>query len=233
MDDTSTEARQRAMLPPPLNGRPFTSRIPATTLDDIQGGVMRSVYRGVPFQKSPFDIALYLQLLSALKPATVIEIGARFGGSALWFADMLTAQGIEGARVLAVDTHPEVGFTDPRITLMVGDANDLGAVLGEELLAACKRPFLVVEDSSHFHRETTSVLDFFHDRLAPGDYIVVEDGVLAQFSNPFYERYESGPNRGVSDFLARHPGAYALDEALCDFYGFNATYNPNGWLRRL
>ena len=26
--------------------------------------------------------------------------------------------------------------------------------------------------------------------------------------------------------------AYAIDTALCDQFGHNVTYNPNGWLRR-
>lgn len=193
---------------------------------------MRTVYRGVPFFKSPFDIALYLQLLSKQQPATVIEIGTKFGGSALWFADMLFAHGVRGGRVISVDIEQLVQFEDPRITFLWGDANRLREALTDELLSSCPRPFLVIEDSSHHYEETTAVLEFFHERLRPGDYIVVEDGVVSQLIGEHYRRYDHGPNRGVSDFLDRHGDHYQIDTDLCDHYGHNATYNPNGWLRR-
>jgi cephalosporin hydroxylase len=214
-----------------VNGRAFASSIDARVLDRIQAGTMRSVYREVPFFKSPFDIALYLQLLSRLAPRTVIEIGGKFGGSALWFADMLGAQGVD-ARVLSVDIEPLAKFTDPRITFLRGDAKRLDEVLPASLLQSCPRPWLVVEDSSHHYPESIAVLDYFHAHLQQGDYIVVEDGVVSQLTGAHYRQYQDGPNRAVADFLARHGDAYEIDTGLCDRYGHNATYNPNGWLRR-
>jgi cephalosporin hydroxylase len=212
--------------------RDFSSTVPSPVLDGIQGGVMRSVYRGVPFLKSPFDIGLYLQLLSRLRPRTIIEIGCRFGGSALWFADMMAAHGVT-PRVITVDLDPQMPYEDPRIHVLVGDAADLGACLPPELLTKAPRPWLVIEDSSHFYHHSLAVLEFFHPLLKPGDYIVVEDGVVAHLPGEQYIQYENGPNRAVADFLAREGAGYRLDTELCDFYGRNATYNPNGWLQRL
>lgn len=222
-------------LPPRVveaHGRPFASSVPGQILEQIQAGVMRTVYRGVPFFKSPFDIALYLQLLSKLRPRTVIEIGTKAGGSALWFADMLSVAGGDEARILSVDITPVATIQDPRITFLAGDAKDLGAVLREDLLARCPRPWLVVEDSSHLYPEVAAVLAFFHDRLRSGDYMVVEDGVVSQLTAARYAAYGDGPNRAVADFLASHRDSYSIDAALCDHYGRNVTYNPNGWLRR-
>jgi cephalosporin hydroxylase len=216
-----------------VRGRDFASAIPVPVLDAIQKGTMRTCYRGVPFFKSPFDISLYLQLLSRLAPRTVIEIGSKFGGSALWFADMMTAQGIAGARVLSVDIQPQAGFTDPRIDFLQGDATCLGEVLRPELLAACPHPWLVVEDSSHHYEQSIAVLEYFDGFLQPGDYIVVEDGVVAQLSGEHYQQYDNGPNRAVAAFLAKRGESYGIDDALCDQFGHNATYNPNGWLKRL
>lgn len=216
----------------PVQGREFGSSVPAETLDRIQLGTLRSVYRNVPFYKSPFDIGLYLQLLSRLAPRTVVEIGASHGGSALWFADMLAAQGIEDPRVVSVDIEAQATFTDPRIRFMQGDARRLEAVLTPELLGDLPRPWLVIEDSSHYFQETIATLDFFHPFLQSGDYIVVEDGVVSQLTGPHYRQYQHGPNRGVFQFLQRHGDSYDIATELCDHYGYNATYNPNGWLRR-
>lgn len=214
------------------SGRRFVSELPAGILDNVQGGVRRTVYRGVPFYKSPFDISLYLQLLSKLAPRTVIEIGTKFGGSALWFADMLSAHQIADSRVISIDISPQNEFSDTRITFLEGDAKALGDILSPAMLIGLPRPFLVVEDSSHFYPEAMAVLEFFHPYLQGGDYIVVEDGVVTQLTNPHFRVYEDGPSVAVAEFLAAHPDEYEIDTDLCDRFGFNVTYNPNGWLRR-
>lgn len=145
---------------------------------------------------------------------------------------MLTAHGVADPAVLSVDIEPFGHFTDPRITFLQGDAKRLDKVLPPDLLQRCARPFLVIEDSSHHYPETMAVLEYFHAHLQQGDYIVVEDGIVSQLSGAHYRQYQDGPNRGIADFLARHEEAYAIDTALCDQFGHNVTYNPNGWLRR-
>lgn len=212
--------------------RSFVSSINSEVFDNVQNGTMRMVYRNVPFFKSPFDIALYIMLMSQQAPQTVIEIGTKYGGSALWFADMLSAQGAIDARIISVDIEPLANFTDPRITFLKGDARRLDEVLTSEFLQCCPRPWLVIEDSSHYYEETFATLNFFHEHLQSGDYIVVEDGVVAHLSHAHYRQYKNGPSRGVADFLSNHTDSYVIDTALCDMFGYNATYNPNGWLRR-
>jgi cephalosporin hydroxylase len=213
-------------------GRSFSSIIPGAVLDRLQLGTLRQVYRGVPFYKSPFDIALYLNLLSNLRPKTIIEIGTKHGGSALWFADMLTTHGITEGHVYSVDINSLAAFTDPRISFIAGDAKALELAFSADMLRAVPRPLLVIDDSSHMYEDATAVLQFFHLHLNSGDYIVIEDGVLIQFTDPLYDRYKNGPNRAIADFLAQHQD-YAIDEALCDHFGKNVTWNPNAWLRRL
>ena len=216
---------------PPVGNRTFSTSLPPNVIGGIQNGVLRTVYRGVPTLKSPFDIMLYLQLLHALAPRTVFEIGSKYGGSALWFADMLRASHIDG-RVISVDLESTPEVEDPAIEFRRGDALALGAVISAEELATLPRPFLVVEDSAHFFDTTLAVLEFFHPHLQPGEYIVIEDGILSSMDDPFYERYEHGPNRAVAAFLEAHPAEYEIDAEFCDLYGPNVTWSPNGWLRR-
>lgn len=201
-------------------------------LTSVQAGVFRTTYRGVRFWKSPFDVVLYLQVLGTLRPRSVIEIGSKFGGSALWFADMISAAG-ETPRVVSVDLKPPTASNDERISFLAGDALNLGAVLTEEVLAALPRPWLVTEDSAHVEATCTSVLDFFEPRMQSGEYIVIEDGIVADLPDKKYLAYDNGPNRAVAAFLARTQGRYEIDTALCDHFGRNFTYNPNGWLKRL
>ncbi|MGZ4383293.1 MAG: class I SAM-dependent methyltransferase [Gaiellaceae bacterium] len=213
-----------------LPGRPFASGLPTDVLEGIQLGTLAGRYRGVSFLKSPFDVSLYLQLIGRLAPRTIVEIGSREGGSALWFADLLAAHGI-GGRVVSVDRDPPT-LSDPRITFLRGDAENLGAVLTDDLLESLDHPLLVTEDSAHRFETTSAVLEFFHSCLLAGDYVVVEDGILADLPDARYREYENGPNRAVAAFLERHPESYAIDTDLCDRYGYNATWSPNAWLRR-
>lgn len=211
--------------------RNFESAIPRKLLDSIQTGVMRNSYREIPFLKSPFDVCLYMQLIARLRPLTVIEIGTKFGGSALWFADMLTAHGLTG-RVVTVDIDPQVTFVDDRIVVRKGDARSLGETLAEVFLDSLPHPWLVVEDSAHLFETTFAVLQFFDRKLISGDYMVVEDGVVSYLSAKPYRSYKDGPNVALERFLSAHPERYSIDTELCDHFGYNVTYNPNGWLKR-
>jgi cephalosporin hydroxylase len=211
--------------------RALESDLPREMIPALQRGVMHSKYRGIGCLKSPFDMVIYLQLFSRQVPRSIFEIGTRFGGSALWFADMMQSHGVDGS-VVTVDISPPEGFEDPRIRMLKGNASALGETLSPELLGA-PHPWLVIDDSSHMYEDSLAVLRFFHPHLQPGDYIVIEDGVVAFMDPEKYGKYQSGPTRAVEDFLADHESEYELDTSLCDHFGRNVTYNPNGWLKKL
>jgi cephalosporin hydroxylase len=215
-----------------VRGRRFEVGLAADSLSQIQSGVLRTRYRGLRFAKNPFDVVLYLQLFERLKPATVIEIGSSEGGSALWFRDQLTALGVE-ARIESYDLlRPKVEFDG--VVFHQADATRLRETTDTHAWSVLSGPRLFVEDSAHTYRATRECLAAFAEAARPGDYIVVEDGVVADLPGLQYARYQDGPNRAVKDFLeSPDGGAFEIDEELCDFFGHNVTYCPNAWLRRL
>ncbi|MEP7158133.1 MAG: CmcI family methyltransferase [Chloroflexota bacterium] len=206
-------------------GRPFAGLLKPPVLDDIQWGTLNMTYRGVRMLKNPFDLALYTMLIGRLRPRTVIEIGTLEGGSALWFADILSAHQIAEPRVISLDIQPSATVSDERITFVQGDARALDEALDAATMGAIERPLLAIDDGSHVYEDCLASLEFFNRHLGAGDYVVVEDGNLSQFSHPAY--------RAVAAFLSAHPQEYEIDTELCDHFGYNVTYNPNGWLRRL
>jgi cephalosporin hydroxylase len=172
---------------------------------------------------------LYISLVWNLKPRTIIEIGTKYGGSALWFADLMKTYNIDG-RVVSVDIAvPNPPYRRAEITLMYGDANKLGETLSPEFIASLPRPFLVVEDASHHFRATLATLRFFEPHMRKGEYIVVEDGAVSDMGNDG-ER-EGGPGRAISEFLMECKGRFEIDADYCDRYGHNVTGNTNGYLR--
>ncbi len=213
-----------------INDRAFAVALPAHLMDSVQDGTLRTRYKGLRLAKNPFDLALYLRLLQALKPQTIIEIGASEGGSAAWLRDQCRALGLN-TKILSLDratptvevegvTFYEVDSTRPRETFP-----------NNEILAA-PHPWLVIEDSAHSYASVSAVLDHFDGLLRPNDYIVVEDGVVADLRDKLYRQFDDGPNRAVAEFIAKVGGRYRIDVDYCDFYGHNMTYCPNSWLVR-
>ena len=200
--------------------------IPYELLMKIQQGTMSYRYRGVPMLKNPFDLALYMMLLERAQPRTLLEIGTHAGGSALWFADQRP-----DLEVWSIDLQPPQGVSHPRVRFCRGDATRLGEVLTPEVMESLPRPLLVVEDSSHLATTTAAVLEFFDGWLRPGEYMVIEDGILTAMRAG--EVYGGGPLQAIHEFLARTGGRYEVDRTLCDYYGRNVTWNVDGYLRRV
>jgi cephalosporin hydroxylase len=133
-------------------------------------------------------------------------------------------------RLFCIDVEQREQVTDPRITFVHGDARNLGAVLTDEVLAGLPRPWLVVEDADHHAETCLAVLRFFAPLLNEGEYLCVEDGLCDSVGTA--DRYDGGPNRALDEYLAAHPGIYAVDAEYCDYFGNNMTWCTNGWLRR-
>ena len=200
-----------------------------TAIRRVQRGTMHFKWRGVYCLKNPFDLGIYSQLLWELRPRTIIEIGYKFGGSALWFADQCDVLQIE-TQLFCVDVEQRQEFDDPRIEFVHGDGRDLAKTFTPEVIARLPRPWLIVEDADHQYVTTKSAIDFFAGVMEEGDYLAVEDGLGDTLGTA--DRYDGGPNRAIYDFLRDHEDVFEVDEEYCDFYGNNVTWCTNGYLRR-
>ena len=158
--------------------RPWSTAFPRDFLARYHKGTTAYTYRGISCLKNPIDLSLYLKLLYELAPRAVIEIGAHRGGSSLFFADQCAVLGLD-TQVISIDAHDRRHARDPRVTFVQADARDLwNSPL--TALDTLPHPWLVIEDSAHTPPVTMNVLRFFRDRLATGDVIVIEDGVLTE-----------------------------------------------------
>ena len=229
MDLTDSPTVNRRMVQS-VRGSSFTVALAPEALVAIQAGTLRARYRGRLFRKNPFDMAIYTQLLESLRPATIVEFGSLEGGCALWFRDQCLVLNLDCV-LHSIDLQPPQADL-AGIAFHAGDARNPEGTFPSEVLSAAPHPWLVVEDSAHTYEACRTVLDYFDQRLESGDYIVIEDGVVAELPGPQYAAYEDGPNRAVAEFLDTQGGRYVIDEDCCDFYGHNVTFCPNGWLRR-
>lgn len=213
-----------------VRGRSFGVGLRSEELTAIQSGTLRTKYKGRRFCKNPFDVVLYMQLIERLKPQTLIEIGTSEGGSAVWFDDLCQALGLT-AQILTFDIAPPDGLASDRIGVHKLDSRFPDEWLDPGMFETLPHPWLVIEDSAHTKESVSAMLRFFDRFVVSGDYVVVEDGVVADLPGDHYASFEDGPNRAVAEFLASHADRYQIDTALCDFYGHNVTYCPNAWLK--
>jgi cephalosporin hydroxylase len=205
------------------------SLLPRPLLKTIQQGTLAYTYKGVPTLKNPFDWALYPMLFWEVQPRTVIEIGSNKGGSALWMADLMRAFALP-CHIHSVDIVPVTGVQAIGVTFHGGDARDLARVLGGDFMRGLARPLLVIEDADHRAVTTLAVLRFFDSWLRPGEFIIVEDGILTEMGQA--NGFGGGPRRAIEEFLAARGSDYAIDTRYCDWFGRNVTWNVNGFLRR-
>ncbi|HRO25872.1 MAG TPA: CmcI family methyltransferase [Luteimonas sp.] len=184
-----------------------------------------TTYFGVPTQKNPMDMWIYQEIMAARPPDVVIEIGNKYGGSALALAHLLDQLG--QGRIIAIDIdhshlRPEARM-HPRITFIEGDACELAERVKEEIPHGAE--VMVIEDSSHTYENTIGVLRSYSDLIRPGGYFVVEDSIC-------HHGLDVGPSPGpyeaIEDFVATND-KFEIDRTRESFL---LTWNPKGFLRR-
>jgi cephalosporin hydroxylase len=182
----------------------FGTEFGADVLLTCQGAPSLMRWRGMPLMKNVFDFAMYPALIAELRPRTVFEIGSGPGASAVWLADHLAMNGIEG-RVHSVDrVKAEADY--PRVSFYQGDCATPQTLFARDLLQSEPHPWLVIEDA---HHNVAAVIEHMHRYLAPGDYLVVEDSDVKRDA--------------LRAFLAAHRGSYLVDTHFTDNFGRNAT----------
>jgi cephalosporin hydroxylase len=210
----------------------YETSIPREFLRVLQRRLHNFYYKGVALQKNPFDLAIYSRLISELRPRTIVEIGSKAGGSALWFADQCRTFELD-TRIISVDLIPVTGIKDPRIRFLQGDAERLEETVQVDWYKDLARPLLVIDDASHHPKTSLAIAFFFHPLLNSGDYLVIEDGIISDLYPKACPNYSSGPHQAIRHLVTNFPEKYAIDRDLCDMFGYNVTWCTNGFLKVL
>jgi len=197
----------------------------AFDVDSICDGHHHVSYRGVKAIRCPFDYLLYQMLLCEVMPDLVIEIGTNQGGGALYLADLMNNldHGFIHTIDLASAPHPLVA-EHPRIRCFSGGWQQYGL---EDARGFSR--ILVIEDGAHTFEETLGAMKKFAPLVSSGSYLIVEDGIIDELG--LKEEYRGGPLRAIREFLKSNSD-FHVDRRWCDFFGNNATFNVNGYLKK-
>jgi len=180
-----------------------------------------SHWMGVRALKNPLDAWIYQEILHEVRPTAVVELGGAVGGGTLFLCHMLDLLGLD-APVVSVDLS-HLGFVaeHPRIVKISGDTRD-PAVIARVREACEGRRVLLVHDASHEAAVVLEDLRAYSPLIAPGSYMIVEDGVTDTIGGL------PGPVEAVNTFL-RESSDFEIDHRRERFL---YTYNPSGFLRR-
>jgi cephalosporin hydroxylase len=200
-------------------------------------------YAGVRISKFPEDLRIYEHLLWLDAPNVVIEIGAQFGGSTLWFRDRLrTLAGygrVSQPRVIAIELDMELlrgtleaahGDDLDGIEFVEGDVTDAGLPERIARMLAPGDRCMVIEDSAHTYETTMAALEGFARFVPVGGYFIVEDGCVDVEELRISDDWPRGVLPALREWLASPQGqAFEVrDEA--ELYGISC--HPGGFLRR-
>jgi cephalosporin hydroxylase len=206
---------------------------------------------GAQFQASPQDAFIFQQLIWKIKPDLIIDLGTNTGGSALFFASIMSFYTDEGT-VLTIDVKPFSGNWVSKDRLLCRDCvnpsdNKLwkkyvqfiqGSTTDPQVIAKVNKYVLnsktifVSQDASHACDIVYQDLLNYAPFVSVNSYIVVQDTKLDRITNS-----ATGPLAAVRKFLEQQnkTGNYSnfvfdVDRSVEIFYYSQHAY---GWLKRL
>lgn len=193
-------------------------------------GHLRVTYRGIPAIRCPFDYVLYQMLICELRPDLIIDIGTNMGGGTLYMADLLDAIGHGTIHTIDLIAQADpIIKNNPRIKTFIGgwQQYDIANACGFDKI-------LVIEDGNHMYEDSIGALRKFSPLVSVGSYYIVEDGIVSEIADKktVMKNYHGGPLRAIREFLTS-TDAFEIDRTYCDMFGLNATFNINGYLRRV
>ncbi|MBU0941596.1 MAG: hypothetical protein KKD36_09215 [Bacteroidetes bacterium] len=196
------------------------------TVQSIYLGHHQVTYKGIKAIRCPFDYVIYQMIINEVKPDLVIEIGTNIGGGALYIADLLDSNG-KGV----LHTIDIVDMIDPKVKehnrikffTKGWEDYDLTLTKGFERI-------LIIEDASHSYKDSIGILNKFHEVVSVDSYFIIEDGIINELG--LEKEYDGGPLKALREFLPNHP-EFTVDRKWCDMFGKNATFNVNGYLKKM
>jgi cephalosporin hydroxylase len=175
-------------------------------------------WRNVRLDKHPSDICLYSEVIFKRRPDYIIETGTFYGGSALFFGDMLSLIG--GKKVFSIDNRKDRNFPEhPFVEYINGSSAD--PLIMKWIKSRVSGNVMASLDSDHSKEHVLKELDLIAPIVTRGQYIVVEDAYRA--NEPI------GPYYAIKEFLSKNKDfrKYNIEKK------FICSISRDGWLRKI
>ncbi|MBW1788198.1 MAG: class I SAM-dependent methyltransferase [Deltaproteobacteria bacterium] len=217
-------------------------------------------YLGVEIWQNPFDMWVFQQMITELKPDVIVETGTAHAGSTLFFATILEKIN-PGGRIITIELDPDVekniikARSYPVFSQMVrvikGDSVSADTIRQiQSLVDEVKKEkngrngtvddqelvVLVTLDSLHSAKHVLKELELYSQFVSPGSYILVQDTIIdkkKKYFDWFVRPWAKGSVAGP---------AQAVREFLEENPGFQRdrrwekyyfTFYPGGFLKKI
>lgn len=208
---------------------------------------------GVNMQMDPNDAFVLQELLWLVKPDLVIELGTNDGGSAFFYAHIMSQYAPHG-KVVTLDPLPAFWARTENCSLVSWDSGMQERMLpfrrkptetglwASSVHFICAEPekptavaevkgfvdraerVLVVEDSTHQSQMVRRNLENYAQFVSPGSYLVVQDTKISRWGNT------EGPLAAIDDFLASEKGSDFVTDRNFEYLLYSQHHK--GFLRR-
>lgn len=205
-------------------------------------------FLGVPLQQDPSDAFAIMDLIWRLKPDLLIEMGTGGGGSAFFYASIMSAYSSD-AHIITMDPKRDVDWNEQRVNKvcphctsarstnlwknsgMIHFFKELPANMLKEVDAkiAMWKPkvVLVMDDSNHLTDVVYDNIRLYHKYVTPGSYLIVQDMKLSRL---LPAEDQASPQHAVKKFLESTDGkGFEIDRSY-EYYLY--TQHARGFLKK-
>ena len=201
------------------------------------GAWMHNSWLGFPILQLPNDLMIMQELIVRTRPSVIVETGTFHGGSAIFYASVLSQLG--AGRVISIEAelnddvrrrileHP----LGERIVLIVGDSVHPETVERVSVALHDEEPVLVALDSGHAYDHVLAELRAYHGFVPVGGYLVAFDTIVGAINALPDEDGDpaDSPKQAVQAFLKEHP-EFEVDTS-CD--RLPESFCHGGFLKRI
>lgn len=188
----------------------------------------QTFFMGKNLMKFPTDLWTYQEIFFECQPDVIVETGIFLGGSTYYFSKLCQMMG--KGRIIGIDTVLDHVDDDVRklsnVTLIEGSSRDQSIYERVKAMIKPGESVMVILDSDHTPEHVYKEMKLFAQLVTPGQYLVVEDGIVDQAYPLFWRR--RGPLKAVRQFV-NESSDFAIDHYRTRFM---LTHTPSGYLRR-
>ena len=165
---------------------------------------------GVQIWQLPEDLIRLQRAVAEIRPQWIVEIGTKFGGSAIFFSSLLTLLGRTDGGVVTVDitipetvretlrTHSHGGLV--KAAIEADAAADTTAAEVGKVIEGATGPVLVFLDDNHNAEHVLKELRNYEKFVTKGSYLIVADTVFEDLSGtPVGKSTDKYPNVATSN----------------------------------
>lgn len=191
-----------------------------------------TTWRSVPCLKLPMDLISYQEIIHNIDANLVIEFGSYYGGSTLYFSDILRNMG-GNRKVLTIDHAPGniAAIVRMQDNIEIMQSSTLAPAVPErinQLRAIYPGKVFCILDSSHNKDHVLAEMELLRPVLKTGDYLIVEDSILGQ--KAFAQWKGDSPYDAREAYFEKYPDDYSYDTEREN--KFLITYSTKGFLIR-